>query len=124
MTPFIGPWISKQLYIAKISLRAFLKGYVDGKTDAESRDWAAIQQEILASTKSSENQTNTQQSNNQNNNVNSNNNAVDNTAQQTNTTRTTQTKQKLVEKLQYQPSNSKNQFEGITFVPKKPKKNK
>ncbi len=45
--PVIARWASDQLFLIRLTIRAFLGGYTEGKAEAESRDWGGIQSSIF-----------------------------------------------------------------------------
>jgi hypothetical protein len=49
LSPALGKWLNEQVYVAKLTLRSFLRGYNDGKSQEELKDWQQIQSDILQS---------------------------------------------------------------------------
>jgi hypothetical protein len=45
--PAAGSWLRTLLMTGRSSVRAFMRGYVEGKADAETRDWASVHTEVF-----------------------------------------------------------------------------
>jgi hypothetical protein len=47
LAPAAGVWAREMLFLLRLSIRAFLTGYSEGKAEAETRDWTGIQKKIF-----------------------------------------------------------------------------
>lgn len=47
IAPAAGVWAREMLFMVRLSIRSFLTGYAEGKSEAEQRDWTGIQKKIF-----------------------------------------------------------------------------